>query len=367
MKKTILSLALMLGFCTTNMTAQQRLLGGDISMLTKYEQAGTIYRDAKGKKMKALKLFKKAGWNAMRLRLFVDPSQASGEHKDEGVCQDIDYVKQLGKRIKKAGFQLMLDFHYSDTWADPGKQFTPASWQGASAETLADSVYQYTKRSLLAMKHAGAEPDLIQVGNEISFGMLWPTAKTLPTEDTNWQEFIAMLKQGCKACREICPKAKIIIHTEQAGKWDNTKAFYDRLTTANLDYDIIGLSYYPMWHDRIPVLHNTLDNLAQRYPGKQVMIVEAAAYYSHKNDKWAKSADEFSEFYPISVEGQTTFTRNLVQELSKHPQVTGLFWWFPEENESGNTQIKSWLNRGLFDNETGKALPSIDEMKKFLK
>lgn len=334
-------------------------------MLPKYEQAGTIYRDANGKKMNALKLFKKEGWNAMRLRLFVDPSQAPGEHKGEGVCQDLNYVEKLGKRIKKAGFQLMLDFHYSDTWADPGKQFTPASWKGASAEALADSVYQYTKRSLIAMKQAGAEPELIQVGNEISFGMLWPTAKTVPTEDTNWQEFLTMLKEGCKACREICPKAKIIIHTEQAGKWENTKAFYDRLTAANLDYDIIGLSYYPMWHDRIPVLHNTLNNLAKRYPNKEVMIVEAAAYYSHKNDKWTKNSNEFSEFYPISVDGQTQFTKDLVEELNKHPQVTGLFWWFPEENASGNSQIKSWLNRGLFDNATGKALPALHEMKKF--
>ena len=127
-------------------------------MLPKYEQAGTIYRDANGKKMNALKLFKKEGWNAMRLRLFVDPSQAPGEHKGEGVCQDLNYVEKLGKRIKKAGFQLMLDFHYSDTWADPGKQFTPASWKGASAEALADSVYQYTKRSLIAMKQILTEP-----------------------------------------------------------------------------------------------------------------------------------------------------------------------------------------------------------------
>ena len=365
MKKIILLTLFAIGSLAT--FAQQRLLGGDISMLPKYEQAGTIYRDANGKKMNVLKLFKKEGWNAMRLRLFVDPSQAPGEHKDEGVCQDLNYVEKLGKRIKKAGFQLMLDFHYSDTWADPGKQFTPASWKGASAEALADSVYQYTKRSLIAMKQAGAEPELIQVGNEISFGMLWPTAKTVPTEDTNWQEFLTMLKEGCKACREICPKAKIIIHTEQAGKWENTKAFYDRLTAANLDYDIIGLSYYPMWHDRIPVLHNTLNNLAKRYPNKEVMIVEAAAYYSHKNDKWTKNSNEFSEFYPISVDGQTQFTKDLVEELNKHPQVTGLFWWFPEENASGNSQIKSWLNRGLFDNATGKALPSLHEMKKFIK
>ena len=97
------------------------------------------------------------------------------------------------------------------------------------------------------------------------------------------------------------------------------------------------------------------------------MIVEATAYYSHQNDKWAKSADEFSEFYPISIEGQTAFTKDLVEELNKHPQVTGLFWWFPAENASGNPLIKSWLNRGLFDNQTGKALPALHEMKKFIK
>ena len=365
MKRTLL--IVLFGLSVLNQSAQQRLLGGDISMLTKYEQAGTIYRNSAGKKTDALKLFKKEGWNAMRLRLFVDPSKAPKENKDEGVCQDLDYVMKLGKRIKKAGFQLMLDFHYSDTWADPGKQFTPASWQGASAVALADSVYQYTKRSLIAMKKAGAEPELIQVGNEISFGMLWPTAKTLPTEDKNWNEFIAILRQGCKACREICHKAKIIIHTEQAGKWENTKAFYDRLEAAKLDYDVIGLSYYPMWHERIPVLHATLDNLVLRFPKKEVMIVEAAAYYSHQNDKWAKSADEYSEFYPISVEGQTAFTKDLVEELNKHPQVTGLFWWFPEENASGNPLVKSWLNRGLFDNKTGIALPALHEMKKFIK
>lgn len=249
----------------------------------------------------------------------------------------------------------------------PSKQFTPASWQGATAQALADSVYQYTVRNLLAMKKAGAEPDLIQVGNEISFGMLWPAGKTLPIEDKNWPELLQMLKQGCKACREICPKAKIIIHIEQAGVWKNTQAFYDRLKAAQLDYDIIGLSYYPMWHGRIPVLSNTLNNIAQRYPDKKVMIVEAAAYYSHQNDKWAKSTDEYSEYYPINVEGQTAFATDLVKELQKHPQVTGLFWWFPEENESAAPVIKSWLNRGLFDNNTGKALPALHILKQFLK
>lgn len=347
--------------------AQERLLGGDISLLPSYEEAGAVYRDSTGRDVKPLAFFEQQGWNAMRVRLFNDPSSAPTANKDEGVCQDLGYVKTLGRRIKEAGFQLMLDFHYSDTWADPGKQFIPRAWKDVNAEALADSVYAYTKRSLEEMKRAGAEPELIQVGNEISFGMLWPHGKTAPHANANWTVFIRMLRQGVKACREACPKAKVIIHTEQAGKWVNTKDFYDRLKASSLDYDIIGLSYYPMWHDDLLTLSATLDSLACRYADKEIMIVEAAAYYSHDNDKWAKSADEFSEYYPISPAGQWEFTSKLITELNRHPRVTGLFWWFPEENAYKNTILPNWLNRGLFDNHTGRAMPALYEMKRFLR
>ena len=109
-----------------------------------------------------------------------------------------------------------------------------------------------------------------------------------------------------------------------------------------------------------------LDSLAVHFPNKEVMIVETAAYYSHENDRWAKSADEYSEFYPVSAEGQRIFTRELVAELRRHANVTGLFWWFPEENASGNTVTEGWLNRGLFDNHTGKVLPAMEELRRFV-
>ncbi len=347
----------------TDVQAQQRLLGGDISLLPSYEEQGTVYKDADGNEVKLLEYLKDQKWNAIRVRLFVEPEKAPGEHKGEGVCQDLEYVKKFGKRIKEAGYQFMLDFHYSDTWADPAKQFMPDRWKETKREDLPDSLYEYTKYCLKVMVDAGATPDLIQVGNEITNGMIWPAAKVDPQGTENWDLLLKLLESGSRACREVCPNAKIIIHTEKAGEWDKTKAYYENLRA--LDYDIIGLSYYPIWHKAVGVLAATIDSLGVDFPDKEVMVVETAMYFSHENDKWSKS-DEYSEFYPISVEGQRIFTHELVAELRRHPNVTGLFWWYPEENAFGNTVTEGWLNRGLFDNHTGKVLPAMQEFSKFL-
>lgn len=347
-------------------TAQDaRLLGGDISLLPSYEQGGTRYRTASGKAKDFYALAREAQWNAARVRLFVDPSAAPADNKDEGVCQDLDYITPLCQRIKREGMNLMLDFHYSDTWADPGKQFTPKAWAACSPAQLADSVAAHTRRSLQHLKACGAAPDLIQVGNEITFGTLWPTAKVDPNDDANWPVLAQMLKSGVQACREQCPEAKVIIHTEHAADWQATKGYYERLERYGVDYDVIGLSYYPMWHKDIPNLSRTLDSLEARFPDKDIMIVETAFYYSHLNDRWAKSPDEFADHFAISAEGQREFTSRLVDMLNKHPRVTGLYWWFPEENESGRKVIGSWINRGLFDNTTGRALPALEELKRF--
>ena len=371
MKKLFLSIrrygyiALLLSLITTTASAQPKhYLGGDVSLLPSYEEQGTVYKDYDGQEVSLLPFLKQQGWNMIRVRLFVDPQNAPDSHKGEGVCQDLNYVIGLCRQIKKAGMQVMLDFHYSDTWADPGKQFTPKRWDGCDAKSLADSVYAYTHSSLQAMKRAGVAPEMIQVGNEITNGMLWPTGKLDPSGIEGFDTLCSFLKAGCKACREVCPKAQIIIHTEKAGDWDITRNYYRQLRDRRVDYDIIGLSYYPMWHGTIPNLGKTLDNLSWLFPEKPVLIVEAAAYYSQDNDPWAKP-DQFSEFYPISVEGQTQFTSELVTELLRHHNVIGLFWWFPEENAFNNQVTKGWLNRGLFDNHTGKALPALREFGKY--
>jgi arabinogalactan endo-1,4-beta-galactosidase len=359
------NIILLFTLCCTMTANAQKYLGGDVSMLPVYEKTGTVYADSAGKRVEPLALFKQQGWNTMRVRLFVDPQYASAEHQSEGVCQDLPYVIALSKQIKAAGFRLMLDIHYSDTWADPAKQFTPKRWKGCDAKSLNDSVYEYTCLVLKAMNYNHVTPDMIQVGNEISYGMLWPTGKVEFFKDGNWNVFTSFLKNGTKACREICPQAQIIIHTERAGEWNKTKYFYDQMKRYGVDYDIIGLSYYPMWHERIPVLKATLDSLQACFD-KPVMIVETAFYYSHDNDIWNKDKQQFAEYYPISAEGQRRFTAELVTELNRHANVKGLFWWFPEENGNNNSAINSWINRGLFDNHNGNALPALYEMSGFL-
>ena len=248
----------------------------------------------------------------------------------------------------------------------------PKRWKDASPETLPDSVYAYTRHCLERMITAGCVPEMIQVGNEITNGMMWEVGRVNAAGNEGFDVLSLLLKGGVRACREMCPKAKLIIHTEKAGDWTVTKNFYEQMRRYQVDYDIIGLSYYPMWHDRLPVLHNTLDSLAAVFPEKRlnwlfpdkpVMIVETAAYYSHENDRWAKGPDQYSEFYPITTEGQRQFTAELMAELRRHPQVTGVFWWFPEENESGRQVTNYWLNRGLFDNHTGRAKPALYELK----
>jgi arabinogalactan endo-1,4-beta-galactosidase len=175
-------LLLLLFTLMTTMAPAQKYVGGDISMLPKYEQAGVVYKDKNGNTVSdVIAFFKQEGLNAMRVRLFVDPTQDN----DKAVCQDLDYVKTLGKRIKDAGMQLLLDFHYSDTWADPGKQWTPDAWKSLNDADLANKVYEYTKDCLQQMKNAGAEPDMIQTGNEISYGMLWGTEAAVGNNNIN--------------------------------------------------------------------------------------------------------------------------------------------------------------------------------------
>ena len=347
----------------------QRFVGGDISMLPQYEKYDVAYYDQEGVKIPDVLQYMKSeavGWNAQRVRLFVNPTP-SLDYNDPAICQDLDYVISFGKRIKEAGFAFMLDFHYSDVWADPAKQWTPVEWQSLDDEALKTKIYEYTKDCLTKLVEAGATPDFIQTGNEISYGMLWGKKGTqanrcYTSSDANWPRFIALLQQAVRACREVCPEAKVIIHTERAGHPATTVDIYKRL--AKVDYDIIGLSYYPFWHNSLAILSETLNRLASTFPQKTVQIVEAAYNYQYlTNPEY-----DFSSIWPITPEGQAAFTRDLIAELKKHENVNGLYWWFPEENGTGPNKavIGGWLNRGLWDNNTHRALPALYELKGFL-
>ncbi len=357
---------LMVSFCGH---AMSKYVGGDISLLTKYEEKGAIYYNENGSRITdMLTYLKSTGLNAMRVRLFVDPSKADAEDQGEGVCQDLPYVLALSQRIKAAGFNLLLDIHYSDTWTDPGQHSTPASWTVASA--LGDSVYSYTKRVLNAMIAVGAKPDFIQVGNEVTYGMLWPTGHCHPSGANygsgTFSNFASYLMQGIRACREVCPTSKIVVHTELS-RVNNVTSFYQKLTEYTTDYDIIGLSYYPYWHGDLNVLDGLLTTLENTYPTKKIQIVETG--YPHAYYPSGASVDLQSK-WPATEAGQKAFATDLVAMLNAHSKVDGLYWWFPEANEYGinytNHVTTDWYNCGWWDNQNGQVMDALFEMPAFL-
>ena len=375
--KLILASALL--FCLTTMQAQ-KYVGGDLSVLLKYEEQSATYLDKDGKAIADVLTFvKEQGWNTIRVRLFDDPSKDT----DKNVCQDIEYVKRLGKRIKDAGLYFLLDIHYSDTWADPEHQVFPYSWSIWSWYPD-ESVYKYTKEWLGSLVSAGATPDFIQTGNEISFGMLWgfnlngtyedwdeygghleATADWKDYTNKHWDNFTNMLKAAGRACREECPNAKIIIHTEQCANNPTLDvAFFNRIKQYGIDYDIIGISYYPYFKGPLANLDNGLTELEAHFPDKMIQLVETG-YPS----KWEVpgTSYNYTSTYPYSHEGQRKYTADLITMLNKHAKVNGLSWWYAEANAKGCTGSlkEGWYNASLFDNETGRALPALYELKNF--
>jgi len=391
----------------STMAPAQKYVGGDISLLTKYEQNGAKYYDLEDKSIdNMLGFFKSQGMNSMRVRLFVDPSKATRTEKGQGVCQDLDYVKALGKRIKEAGFSLILDFHYSDTWADPGKQWTPDAWTDLTDEELYAKIYDYTKECLQAMKDAGAEPDFIQTGNEISYGMLWGKAVIL--EDTyneskgegktvyddhvashkkcysnspeeNWIRFYNLLKKAGEACKEVCPNAKIILHTERVADPNYLTDYYKKMKDNGVNFDIIGLSYYPYFHGGLNQLETALNKLESDHADKDIMILETNYYYAWQPAKGKGVDYDFSSTWPITPAGQQAFTKDLITKLNTHPHVIGLYWWAMECSENGldwatKRVTDGWCNTSLFNDTNttdtgypaGKVMPAVTELKNFV-
>lgn len=350
--------------------AQQPItLGGDISLVPAYENAGTKHKDAKGAVIGDLikYLNVNAGMTSMRVRLFVNPTKKGPDGKsDPAVQQDLNYVQKLGRRIKDAGLKFMLDFHYSDTWADPSNQIIPAAWKkDTSDKALSDSVYAYTKRCLEYLKSNGATPDYIQVGNEISYGMLKRNSNdgiytNQSATSSQWKRFYSFLNSGAKAIREITPNAQIIIHIERSNDADYSKKFYQYLNQNNVDYDIIGLSYYPFWHGYLTDLSKTLNTLQSAFPNTPVQIVETA--YNHN---WFPSDAKYKTTgtWAASEDGQAKFVKELIAELQKHSNVNALYYWCPEEagNGDNNSVMNAWMNRGLWWEDSQWPLTKVFE------
>jgi len=366
-RKLALSLALLCGMACAKAQNSEKYLGADISMLTAYEtisEAGhqVTYKDIDGTQSDVLSLLKKYGMNSMRVRLFVNPTM------QKAVIQDIDYVKKLGKRIKDAGLSFVLDFHYSDTWADPAAQSVPAEWGNLSVDEYTEKLYSYTKEVLEDFVNEGVVPDMIQTGNEISYGLMYSSSSGLFVDylsDKNWDKFAAMLKSAGKACREVCPSAKIILHIERVPQPLNCAKFANYMKQYEVDYDIFGLSYYPMYHGNLAYLETALNKIEEA-TDKTIMIMETGyntAYYP------TDAKYDCQSIWPATESGQSLFIEQLVAKLNTHDRVKGLYYWFPEENESASLGwtdlLDGWTNRGLFNNQTGNAVDAITKFAAF--
>lgn len=358
MKRLIIILSLLLSITANAQNGQY--VGGDISMLPEYEKHNSGYLDTSGNKIPDLitYLVETCKWNSFRVRLFVNPTE-TGNSKT-GVVQDLKYVTKLGKRIKDAGAKFLLDFHYSDSWADPSNQAIPNSWKtNTSDAALKDSVYNYTKRCLQHLVNNGATPDFVQVGNEISYGMLWRDKNDFcytnnAASHATWTRFAALFNSGAKAVREVTPNAKIVLHIERSGNSTTAKGILDHMKANSADYDVIGLSYYPFYHGLLSSLTPTLSSLQTSYADKEIQIVETAYPFQYFP---SDATVQTTSTWKATADGQYSFVSDLISTLSSYKNVTGLYYWFPEEagcgddsnwDTTGATVISSWLNRGLW-------------------
>jgi beta-galactosidase len=243
-----------------------KMLGADISFLPELENRGMKFSD-NGIEKDAVQILKDHGLNYIRLRLFVNPEHDSGYSPKKSFC-DLNHTIAMAKRVKAAGMKFLLDFHYSDTWADPQKQFKPAVWKGENFDQLKQTVFSYSKDVIQALKDAGVIPDMVQIGNEINHGMIWPEGHI-----NNLDSLAQLVYAGIQGVKAIDPSITIMLHIALGGQNDEARFFLDNMIIRGVPFDVIGLSYYPRWHNTLEDLRYNLNDLARRY-NKDLIVVE---------------------------------------------------------------------------------------------
>ena len=297
-----------------------------------------------------LEIFGARGCNCMRLRLWVEPS---GE---DIFTSDLAQTIELARRIKAAGMLFMLDFHYSDTWADPGHQIKPRAWQELQGEALVQEVRRYSRETIEALRAAGVMPEIVQIGNEITGGMIWPDGKI--NSDGNFEPLAALIEAGtrgtCEGAAEMVPQ--IMIHIDRGADWPTTDWFFSQVEAHGLNYDLIGQSYYPYFHGDFESFRDNMTRTAAKF-GKPIVVVEAGA--SAQRGVW-DGEDAKSREFEATPQGQARYleavmkvTRELPDDLGR-----GVIWWAPEYIAIEGHK-NSWKGRTLFDPQ-GRAFPAID-------
>ena len=319
----------------------------DISSYPEISISNPVFYDLNGKPKDFLLILKENGINTIRLRLWVNPVN---EH-----CGFYE-VKRFTRTLKSYGFKIWLTLHYSDTWADPAHQKIPMQWQGISFDQLKDSMYNYTEKVVIQL-----QPDYIQIGNEINTGFLHPYGHIT----NNYKKFLELMNLGITAVRKNSPETKIILHF--AGIKDSDWFF---MQVNTLDYDIIGLSYYPLWHGKsLDSLKSTMQSLTENY-NKEIVIAETAYPFTLDWNDWTNNIVGSEEQlilpeYPATIEGQRKFVAQIKKITREVKNGKGFCYWGAELIAwKGNqaTDASPWENQALFD-FNNKALPALKEFK----
>ena len=363
------------------------ILGIDISTHLEELEANAKYYE-NGKEVDPIKIFTKQGVSYFRIRVWNNPFKDDKPYL--GGTNDLNSFIKLAKIAKENNCKVVLDLHYSDFWADPGKQMTPKAWRGLSFEEILVKVNEFTKEALLLAKENGIEVDYIQVGNEITNGMIWPYGKLDESISPrgNYENLTRILKEGIKASKEINKDIKTIIHLERSYDQNVYREYFDKLKEYEVDYDIIGMSYSPYWHSTFDEFFANV-NMCQNRFNKDVMVMELGYgftlkdYIFNNNGETHLVVNKDSDLiknlpYPISKEGQALFVKRFL-ELAKENNIKGVFYWEPiwipgnnicwasiegQEyiNEVGKSTRNEWANQCLFDYE-GNANPALYEFR----
>ncbi len=301
------------------------LEGADFSDLAFFESRGVTYKDG-GQVQDGFQILKNHGINCVRLRLFTS-SATQAKSDPYNYINNISYTVPLAVRAKNSGLRFLLDFHYSDTWADPGHQATPAAWATLGFTQLVQQMRAYNSNTIATFAAAGAMPEYVQVGNEITSGMLRPLGKVSGNGGVVWSQLGQLMKAAIQGIQDAsgAHMPRIIVHIDRGGDWAGTKWFFDNLTAQSVPFDIIGESYYPFFQGSPAALSNCLNNAAARY-GKPVIVAEAA--FPRTNacpSRWMNRLYGF----PPTVSGQASFISSLTGIVKGVPNQlgTGFFYW----------------------------------------
>ncbi|MFD6305177.1 arabinogalactan endo-beta-1,4-galactanase [Streptomyces sp. NPDC060223] len=333
------------------------LRGVDLSSTLQAESAGQKYKD-KGKSAPVERLLAARGANVMRLRVWVNPS--SGGY-------DLASAIELARRARGAGMGVLLDLHYSDTWADNAHQTTPAAWADMDWHTLAATVRTYTRDTVRAFAAQGIPLDMVQIGNEVTNGMLWPNGQVHFTQGDHWEGFVELLRAGLEGAAEgSSSELRTLVHVDNSGEGVDIYSFYDRLAAVDIRFDVIALSYYPFWHGSLAALQTNLTDLANRY-GKDVLVVETAYPWKlpPEGDEGQHLVTKVGQLpdgtrFPPTPQGQAAFFDALRTVIARVPGghglgflawepawVPGVPWTFGGVNPYSNLTMFDWSGTGL--------------------